>query len=86
MVWLLLGLLLNAVGLYIGFDSALSFVLIIVGWFCCAFGLALLALRRMEKPKSRENTRLSSNFISTGSSAAMPAMREEECNPENPAP
>ncbi|HSG59153.1 MAG TPA: hypothetical protein VLA06_06455 [Woeseiaceae bacterium] len=70
MVWFLLGLLLNAAGLYIGFDSPLSFVLIVAGWFCCAFGLALFVLRRMEKPKSRDHTRLSSKFISAGGTAA----------------
>jgi hypothetical protein len=77
MVWFLLGLLLNATGLYIGFDSAMSFVLIITGWFFCAFGLALSALRMMEKPKAKENTRLSPGFISAGATTAMPAMRND---------
>lgn len=75
MVWFLLGLLLNAGGLYLGFDNPLSFVSIIVGWFCCAFGLALLALKLIERPKAREATRLSPNFISAGSTASAPAMK-----------
>lgn len=83
MVWLLLGLLMNAAGLFIGFDSSLSFVLIFGGWFCCAFGLALFVLRQMENPRSREHTRLSSQFISAGATTAMPAMRNNADEPVN---
>ena len=86
MVWFLLGLLLNAAGLYIGFDSALSFVLIIAGWFCCAFGLALFVLRRMENPKGQANTRLSPEFISAGATTAMPARRSEADEPVQGSP
>ena len=85
MIWFLLGLLLNAVGLYIGFDNPLSFVLIIAGWFCCAFGLALFALRLMERPKSKANTRLSPQFISAGATAAMPAMQKDRDEPADTA-
>jgi len=77
MVWFLLGLLLNAGGLYLGFDNPLSFVAIIIGWFCCAFGLALFALRLVERPGLKVATRLSPDFISAGSTTAMPAMRSK---------
>lgn len=77
MVWFLLGLLLNAAGLYIGFDSALSFVLMFVGWFCCAFGLALFVLRQVEGKKNEPATRLSRQFISAGDTNAVPAMRRD---------
>ena len=86
MVWLLLGLLFNATGLYLGFDYTLSFVYMIVGWFCCAYGLALFALRGMERPKSTAATRLSPNFISVGKTVIMPAVpnAEKEQAPERP--
>ena len=83
MVWLLLGLQMNAAGLFIGFDNSLSFIMIFAGWFCCAFGLALFVLRRLEGPKSGANTRLSSKFISAGATAAMPTMRAGTDEPVN---
>lgn len=75
MVWFLLGLLMNAAGLYLGFDNFLCFVLMFVGWFFCAFGLALFALRFFDDSKDKAATRLSPKFISVGSTGAMPAMR-----------
>ena len=73
-VWFLLGLLFNAVGLYLGFEYSLAFGYMIVGWFCCAYGIALYVFRLRERPKSSAATRLSPNFISVGSTEAMPAM------------
>lgn len=66
MVWFLLGLLFNAGGLYLGFDYRMSFVYLIIGWFCCAYGIAVYVLQRLEKPKSNAKTRLSKDFISAG--------------------
>ena len=78
MVWFLLGLLFNAAGLYVGFDYSLAFGSMILGWFCCAYGLAILAFRRMERPRTTAATRLSPNFISAGSTVVMPAVPNAE--------
>ena len=78
MVWFLLGLLFNALALYLGFEASMFFVYMILGWGCCIYGLALFVLQRMEKPKQSEKTRLSPNFISAGATTAMPAMPKEE--------
>jgi hypothetical protein len=78
MVWFLLGLLFNALALYIGFEASMFFVYLIVGWGCCIYGLALYVLQRMEKPKQSEKTKLSPNFISVGASTAMPVAAKQE--------
>ena len=77
-VWILLGLLFNAAGLYLGFEYSLAFGYMIVGWFCCAYGLALFALRFLERPRKLATTRLSPNFISAGATAITPAMPNVE--------
>jgi hypothetical protein len=77
MVWFLLGLLLNATGLYLGFEFVQAFFYMIVGWFCCAFGIALQVFRRREQPRSAEKTRLSPKFISAGATQVMQAMSAE---------
>jgi hypothetical protein len=77
-VWILLGLLFNAGGLYLGFEYSLAFVYMIIGWFCCAYGVALIVLRFLESPKKLAATRLSPKFISAGSTAMMPAMPNVE--------
>ena len=73
-VWFLLGLLFNAAGLYLGFEYSLSFGYLIVGWFCCAYGLAILVFRFQERPKTTAATRLSPNFVSAGATVIMPAV------------
>ncbi len=78
MVWFLLGLLFNAAGLYLGFEYSLAFGYMIIGWFCCAYGLVLFVLRLLERPKTSAATRLSPNFISAGSTVMMPAMPSVE--------
>ncbi len=78
MVWFLVGLLFNAAGLYLGFEYSLAFGYMIVGWFCCAYGLALFVLRLRERPRTSAATRLSPNFISAGSTVMMPAMPNVE--------
>jgi hypothetical protein len=72
MVWFLLGLLFNAAGLYLGFDYSLSFAYMILGWFCCAYGLSLFLFRLRERPKSTVATRLSPDFVSAGATVIMP--------------
>ncbi len=78
MVWFLLGLLFNSAGLYLGFEYSLAFGYMIVGWFCCAYGVALFVFRLQERPRTSAATRLSPNFISAGSTGIMPAMPNVE--------
>ncbi len=78
MVWFLVGLLFNAAGLYLGFEYSLAFGYMIVGWFCCAYGVALFVFRLQERPRTSAATRLSPNFISAGSTVMMPAMPNVE--------
>jgi len=78
MVWFLLGLLFNAAGLYLGFEYSFAFVYMIVGWFCCAYGLALFVFRFRESPRTTAATRLSPDFVSAGSTVVMPAVSNDE--------
>ena len=78
---ILLGLLLIAAGLFLGFESALAFVFLIIGGICCAFGLVLFVLQLMEPPGKSAATRLSPQFISAGSTTMMPAMSHVENRP-----
>ena len=78
MVWFLLGLLFNALALWIGFEASMFFFYMILGWGCCIYGLALYVLQRMEKPKQSAKTKLSPNFISAGATTAMPVIPKEE--------
>ena len=78
MVWFLLGLLFNSAGLYLGFDNSLAFGLMIFGWFCYAYGIALFVLGRLDRPRTTMATRLSPKFISAGATVIMPAMPSVE--------
>lgn len=72
MMWILLGLLFNAGGLYLGFEYSLSFVYMVVGWACCVYGIAVYVLQRLERPRTTAETRLSPNFISAGTGSPEP--------------
>ena len=72
MLWILLGLLFNATGLYLGFEYSLAFGYMIVGWVCCAYGVTIFALRLRERPRQSAATRLSPNFISAGTTVMTP--------------
>ena len=65
-VWFLLGLLFVATGLYLGFEFSLSFWYMAIGSFCCAFSIAILVLRRGERPRAKAEggTRESIEFAS----------------------
>ncbi len=73
MVWLLLGLLFMATGLYLGFEYKLTFVYLVVGAFCSLYGLLLFIFLRIERPRKSARSTLSPHFISVGSAAAAPA-------------
>jgi len=72
MVWVLLGLLFNAAGLYMGFQFGMSFVYMMIGWFCCAYGAALFLFRLRESPKQSTEHRLSPNFVSANATHEEP--------------
>ena len=78
MVWFLSGLLLNALALLQKLDSSFAITALIVGWFCCAFGIIVFVLQLQERPTKSSATRLSSEFISAGSTVQMPAMPKTE--------
>ena len=63
-IWTLLGLLFFSGGLYLGFEYVMSFWYMMIGAFCCAYGVALLIFRLREAPKSTRDTRLSPKFVS----------------------
>ena len=77
-LWVLIGLLFNAVGLYLGFEQSLAFGFMIVGFLCCAFGLVIFVLQLQELPRKSAATRLSPNFISAGSTVIKPVMPNVE--------
>ena len=72
MVWFLLGLLFFSGGLYLGFEFVMSFWYMMIGAFCCAFGVALFVFRLQERPKSTKDTRLSPNFIQSTQHVSTP--------------
>ena len=80
-VWFLLGLLFNAAGLYLGFEFSLAFAYMFVGWFCCAYGLALFAFRFRERPRTTAATTLSPNFVQAGATVVMPVVPDNENEP-----
>jgi hypothetical protein len=77
MVWFLLGLLFNALALYLGIESSMFFFYLILGWGCCAYGLAIFFLQMRERPRQAAKTRLSPNFISAGETTELPALPKE---------
>jgi hypothetical protein len=78
LVWILVGLLFNATGLYLGFDYGYVFAYLAVGGFCFAFGVALGLLHLRERPKMAANKRLSANFVSANATQIMQAMSASE--------
>jgi hypothetical protein len=83
MVWLLLGLLFIAAGLYLGFEYKLTFVYLIVGAFCSLYGLLLFIFLRIERPRKSATSTLSPNFISAGDTMATPQLKQETVNQES---
>ena len=83
-VWILLGLLFLATGLYLGFENSIAFAYMIVGAFCFAFGIAIMIFRVLEKPKASAKTRLSPQFISAGAPQVMPSVQPQSETPVEP--
>lgn len=78
LVWVLVGLLFNATGLYVGFDYIQAFWYLMAGCFCFAYGVALGLFRLRERPRVSADKRLSPNFISAGATQVMRAMSASE--------
>ena len=82
MVWLLLGLLFIATGLYLGFDYKLTFVYLIVGAFCSLYGLLLFIFLRIERPKkSATSNAMDGSTASSGCSMIGVLKRRETRKP-----
>ena len=83
-LWFLLGLLFISTGLYLGFEYSLAFLYMMIGWFCCAFGVAIFVLRLRERPKvqAEGGTRKPSEFASANPADADPAQPAPDNNDE----
>ena len=79
MVWLLLGLLMIACGLYLGFDHPLTIYYMLIGIACSLYGPLLFAFKRREQRTRKPPRPLSRDFISVGSTI-MPASDEDEAD------
>lgn len=76
-VCLLFGLLLFAIGLFVGFESTAAIGAMIVGLLVSVFSVILYFLQLQERPKQSKGTRLSPEFISAGAATQMPAPQAE---------
>ena len=83
-VWFLLGLLFITTGLYLGFEVSYSFLYVMIGFFCCVFGVALFALRFFERPRTQAATepRKPIHFDSANSGPVAVAQTESKEAPE----
>jgi hypothetical protein len=64
-------------GLYLGFDHSLTIVYMLIGGFCALYGPLLFIFKRRERPKWSSKRPLSRDFISVGSSAIMPVVKDD---------
>jgi hypothetical protein len=77
-MWVLVGLLIVATGLYIGFEHSLVFVYIGIGIMCSLYGLALFVVLLLDGPKKSNTRPLSRDFISAGSPVMMSASEADQ--------
>jgi len=77
-LWVLVGLLIIASGIYLGFDYSIVFVYLGIGIFCFVYGLALFAVLILEGPRKSNRSTLSRNFVSIGSTVIMPAPQSDQ--------
>ncbi|MBT8107056.1 MAG: hypothetical protein KJP17_02390 [Gammaproteobacteria bacterium] len=71
-VWVLLGLLFIATGLYLGFDYSLVFIYLGIGLVCFVYGVVLFFFLLREKPRRSNVSPLSRDFIQIGATTMMP--------------
>ena len=78
LVWFLLGLLFIATGLYLGFEFALSFWYIAVGFSCCSYGVGifLVRMRSRQAPQSAVQVNAPAEAVQVEPAEAEPAHAE----------
>ena len=77
-VWVLVGLLIIATGLYLGFDYSIVFVFLGIGVISFVYGLVLFTLLLIEGPRKSRAKRLSRDFISIGATVIMPTPKADQ--------
>lgn len=77
-VWILVGLLIMASGIYLGFDYSIVFVYLGLGMLCFLYGVVLFVLLALEGPKKTNVRPLSRDFISIGETVVMPTPRADQ--------
>ncbi|MGB5689736.1 MAG: hypothetical protein WBM45_10685 [Woeseiaceae bacterium] len=76
-VWVLVGLLIIASGLYLGFDYSLVFVYLGIGVLCFLYGVTLYLMLLLEGPSKKQARPLSPDFIQIGETVVMPAQQTD---------
>ena len=76
--WFLLGLLFIATGLYLGFEFALSFWYIAVGFSCCSYGVGifLVRMRSRQAPQSAVQVNVPAEAVQVEPAEVEPAHAE----------
>ncbi len=77
-VWVLVGLLIIASGLYLGFDYSIVFVYLGLGVVCFLYGVTLFAMLLLEGPTRKKARPLSRDFIQIGETVVMPTIKADE--------
>jgi len=77
-VWVLVGLLIIASGVFLGFDYSLVFVYLGIGVLCFLYGIVLFGLLLLEGPKKSKASPLSRDFISIGATVHMPTPEADQ--------
>jgi len=77
-VWVLVGLLIIATGLYLGFDYSLVFVYLGIGITCFLYCLVMFLLLLLEGPGKSNARPLSRDFISIGATVIMPTPKSDQ--------
>lgn len=77
-VWILVGLLIMATGVYLGFDYSIVFVYLGLGVLCFLYGVVLFVLLTLEGPGKSKARPLSRDFISIGATVIMPTPEPDQ--------
>lgn len=77
-VWVLVGLLIIATGLWLGFDYSIVFVYLGLGILCFLYGVVLFVLLALEGPRKTNKRPLSRDFISIGETVVMPTPETDQ--------
>lgn len=78
--WLLLGLLFMSSGIYLGFDYSLSFLYFGVGFACCAWSIAIFAMRL--RSRKDVNERAKAERAAAAEEAKAESAQPEQSHPE----